>query len=92
MMYLKTLNKIVIWKKPDNTYYYKVIKGHYIDYDIGYTNQYGHVIVLVIYNLEYRVRKIPKKENKELKTEIKPAIINTSPFKKIGEEATSSPF
>lgn len=61
-MYSKTLSRIVIWRRKDNTYYFRVIKGHYIDYKIGYVNQYDHEIVLIIDNLEYRVSKIPRKE------------------------------
>ena len=61
-MYSKTLSRIVIWKKPDDTYYFRVIKGHYVDYKVGYINQYNHKIVLIIDSLEYRVSKIPKKE------------------------------
>lgn len=61
-MYSKTLSRIVIWRKPDNTYYYRIIKGHYFDYEIGYKNSYEHEIVLIIDNLEYRIRKISKKK------------------------------
>lgn len=70
MMFLPTLNRIIVWKKPNNTYYYKIIKGHYCNYYVGYINQYGHEIVLIIDNLEYRVRKIP------IKKRIKKKIIN----------------
>lgn len=62
MMFLPSSNKIIIWKKPNNTYYYKIIKGHYIPYEVGYKNSYGHEIVLIISNLEYRVRKTPIKK------------------------------
>lgn len=60
-MYSTTLNRIIIWKKLDNTYYYRIIKGHYSDYFVGYQNSYGHEVVLIIDNLEYRIKKIPRK-------------------------------
>lgn len=61
-MYSKSLSKIVIWRKPDNSYYYRIIKGHYYDYVIGHKNQYEHEIVLIIDNLEYRIRKTSVKK------------------------------
>ena len=66
-MYSKTLSRIVIWRKPDNTYYYRIIKGHYFDYEIGHKNSYEHEIVLIIDNLEYRIRKISKKKENQRK-------------------------
>ena len=69
-MYLSSLNRIIIWKKQDNSYYYRIVKGHYSNYEIGYVNSYGHQIVLIIDNLEYRVRKKP------LKNRVKKKIIN----------------
>lgn len=61
-MYSTTLSRIIIWRKPDNTYYYRITKGHYFDYEIGHKNQYNHEIVLVIDSLEYRIRKTSKKK------------------------------
>lgn len=69
-IYLKTLNKIIIWRKPDNSYYYRIIKGHYNDYHVGYKNQYDHEIILIIDNLEYRIRKT------SIKKRIKNKVIN----------------
>ena len=41
-------NKVlVIWLKPDNTYYWRVIKKNY-NYSIGYRNGYNHEIILVV--------------------------------------------
>ena len=43
------MKKIVIWYKPkDNSYYYKIVRGCYCNYEVGYINRYGHVIILVI--------------------------------------------
>lgn len=69
-MYSQTLSRIVIWKKQNNIYYYRIIKGHYFDYKVGYKNQYDHEIVLIIDSLEYRIRKSSKKQK------IKKALIN----------------
>lgn len=40
---------IVIFKRPNSTYYYR-IRGHLYPYshDIGWTNQYGHELILII--------------------------------------------
>ena len=38
----------VIWRKPNDTYYYKDVKGWYGNYYIGYLNQYEHEIVCII--------------------------------------------
>lgn len=43
--------KIVIWKRRDDTFYYKIVKGFYGNYYIGYKNQYGHQVVHVIDNV-----------------------------------------
>lgn len=40
--------KIVIWKRPDGTLYYKKINGFYNNYIEGLENGFGHVIVLII--------------------------------------------
>lgn len=45
---------IIIWRKPDNTYYHKKVNGSYKKYYVGYQNQYGHEIVdIVDYYIEY---------------------------------------
>lgn len=41
---------LVIWKKKDNNYYYRVVSGYYCNYEVGYINQYGHEIILIINN------------------------------------------
>ena len=54
--------KCVVWKKPlDNTYYHKVVKGHYeyFDYKVGNKNSYGHEIVHIIENLDFTITKTP---------------------------------
>lgn len=40
---------LVIWKRrQDNSYYWKLVRGFYSSYYIGYINQYNHEIVLTI--------------------------------------------
>lgn len=39
---------IIVWKKKDNTYYYRKVRGSYTNYYIGYENQYGHEIICII--------------------------------------------
>lgn len=40
---------IVVWYNPKkNNYYYKVVNNFFDKYYIGYSNQYGHKIVLII--------------------------------------------
>lgn len=63
-MYKECFHKIVVWKKKDNSYYYKIVKTHYSDYYIGYVNSYGHEVVLIIDNLQYRVATNKKKRIK----------------------------
>lgn len=60
--YQLTNNKLIIWKKQDNTYYHKVVKTHYADYQIGYKNSYGHEVVYIITHLEFRIKKTPFKK------------------------------
>lgn len=54
---------LVVWKKKDNNYYYKSVKGFYCNYEVGYINQYGHEIVLIINDFGYLPYKssFPKK-------------------------------
>lgn len=43
------MKQIVIWHNPNrNTYYYKIIKGSYKTYDVGFVNQYNHEVIMVI--------------------------------------------
>lgn len=39
---------LIIWKKPNNEYYSRKVRGTYQKYEVGYINQYGHEIVLII--------------------------------------------
>jgi len=40
---------IVIWhNKEKKKYYYRRVSGHYTKYYIGYNNQFGHEVILVI--------------------------------------------
>lgn len=49
----------VIWRRPNNSYYYRIVKGTYMEYYVGYYNQYGHEIVLIIHP---DVQKVSLKE------------------------------
>lgn len=46
------MKKLVVWYNSKNdTYYYRIVKTIYYEgyaYEVGSTNSYGHVIVLVI--------------------------------------------
>lgn len=40
---------ITIWfNRNKNQYYYKKVKGTYMQYEIGYVNQYNHELLLLI--------------------------------------------
>lgn len=54
--------RLIVWKKPNNIYYYRVVKTHYTDYFVGYKNSYNHEIVLIITNLDYKIKKTPFKK------------------------------
>lgn len=43
------MKKLIIWHNLNyDTYYYKLVKGTYKFYYVGYINQYNHKIVLII--------------------------------------------
>lgn len=45
--------KIVVWYIPaKNLYYYKLVSFRYRPYEVGVTNSYGHIVVLVIPNIK----------------------------------------
>lgn len=50
---------IIIWKRPDNSYYYRIVKGYYRKYEIGCKNQYDHEVILII---QPQVKKVSIKE------------------------------
>lgn len=39
---------LIIYRKPDNTFYYKFIRGYLPFYPVGSFNSYGHEIILTI--------------------------------------------
>lgn len=41
---------IIVWRRPDNTYYYKEVGGYYRPYSIGYRNSYDHEVIVIINN------------------------------------------
>ena len=55
------INHLVIWYNPNkDIYYYRFVTSDYVNYKIGYKNQYGHVVILVIDNV-YREQYVIKK-------------------------------
>ena len=59
-MYTIRLNRIVIWKKNNNSYYYRIYHHCFLKYDVGYHNSYGHEVVLIIDDFQeknYRPRR-----------------------------------
>lgn len=65
------MRKCVVWYKPlDNTYYHRIVKGHYeyFDYKVGNYNSYGHKIVHVIDNFDFKEKKFPIKKRIVYKT------------------------
>ena len=51
-------SKLVVYHNVNkNTYYYKIISCYKFDHVVGYTNSYGHVIVLVIDKIGFRIYK-----------------------------------
>lgn len=40
---------LVVWLNKNNRkYYYKISKQTYVSYQVGYINQYGHEVVLIV--------------------------------------------
>ena len=57
-MYSKTLSKIVVWKKSDNSYYYKIYRKVFLPYELGERNRYNHEVICIIDDLqEKKIRK-----------------------------------
>lgn len=43
------MKKIIIWHNLNkDTYYYRIVKGFYRNYEVGFINQYNHQIILII--------------------------------------------
>lgn len=58
MTYSQTINRIlVVWKKPNNSYYYRVYKRILNPFEIGYKNSYEHEVVLIINDLDIPILK-----------------------------------
>ena len=70
MTYSHNLNKIVIWKRSDNSYYYRVYKRILNPFEIGYKNSYEHEVVLIIDDLDIPIRKKRHILNQNLKNKI----------------------
>lgn len=51
---------LVVWKKDNDNYYFRFVNGMYCKYDIGYCNQYGHEVILIVdtpYTKQYNFRQ-----------------------------------
>ena len=71
MTYSQTINKIiVVWKKPNNSYYYRKYKRILNPFEIGYKNSYNHEVVLIINDLEESNYKIRRSFKSKLKNKI----------------------
>ena len=57
-----TNKQFILWKTKDNKLYHKIVKCHYVEYYIGYKNSYGHEVVYLIDNLEFRTRRTSLKD------------------------------
>ena len=42
---------IVVWKRRDSSLYYRIVRGTYKRYFVGYENQYHHKVVFIINNV-----------------------------------------
>ena len=41
--------KIIVWFNPNShTYYYRLVRGYYAKYEVGYKNSYDHEVILII--------------------------------------------
>lgn len=50
---------LIIWQTPTR-FYYKIVKGTYTKYFVGYENQYSHKVLFIIdlwKDLDYKVYK-----------------------------------
>lgn len=59
------MNRCIVWYNPTkNVYYHKIVKGHYeyFDYSVGNKNSYGHEIIHVIDNFDFKVKRVPIKK------------------------------
>jgi len=52
------MKRLIIWhNSKKNIYYYKVVKGYYVNYYVGYKNSYDHEVVLIIDDLIFQQKK-----------------------------------
>lgn len=42
------MKKIIVWRKSDNSYYFRTIVGIFPERHVGDKNQYGHEVILII--------------------------------------------
>lgn len=54
---------IVVWHNTtENQYYYKIVKGTYTNYEVGYRNSYNHKVISIIPNVYIDIVKPSFKE------------------------------
>lgn len=50
--------KLIIWYNPNTkSYYHKIVRGHYSNYELGFKNNYDHVIVYIIDDIYFKIVK-----------------------------------
>lgn len=42
------MKKIIVWRKPNGSYYFRTITSLWNEREVGDTNQYGHEVILII--------------------------------------------
>lgn len=47
------MHNIIVWKKPNGEYYYRVYEYFYGKYYVGYKNGYDHEVILIIPGIYY---------------------------------------
>lgn len=54
------MKSLIVWFNPNkNEYYYKVIYNLFGKYEVGYINQYNHIVILVIDIYKELIYKMP---------------------------------
>lgn len=49
------MKQLIVWHKPkDDSYYYRIVNGTYAEYRVGFQNNYGHEVCLIIDDIWYR--------------------------------------
>lgn len=52
--------RVIVWHNLNkNTYYYKIIRGTYNEYRVGYINHYNHKIIVIVEDIYLHEYKVP---------------------------------